>query len=99
MGRDTLTNTSPRQYLDDVPREIQDLIYEGRKIQAIKLERETNGLGLKEAKDKIEAIEAQMRSRFPTAMPARKNLGCGTALLLIALFLAIGAAFAIGAIR
>lgn len=37
--------------------EIQRLIHDGQKIQAIKVFRETFGVGLKEAKDAVEAIE------------------------------------------
>lgn len=37
--------------------EIQRLIHDGKKIEAIKVYRETFGVGLKEAKDAVEAIE------------------------------------------
>lgn len=40
--------------------EIRDLLRRGQKIQAIKIYRERNGGGLKEAKDAVEAIERQM---------------------------------------
>lgn len=36
---------------------VQDLLRSGRKIEAIKLYREQSGLGLKEAKDAVEAME------------------------------------------
>ena len=38
-----------------------DLVWQGEKIEAIKLLREETGLGLKEAKDIVDAIEAQRR--------------------------------------
>jgi ribosomal protein L7/L12 len=41
--------------------EIQDLLRRGNKIEAIKLYREQTGLGLKEAKDAVEAIERGLR--------------------------------------
>lgn len=41
--------------------EIVELLRRGQKIEAIKLYRERTGLGLKEAKDAVEAIERQWR--------------------------------------
>ena len=91
-------NTSgPRQYLEHVPREVQDLLYEGKKISAIKLAREKTGLGLKEAKAKVEAAEAEMRSRFPGALPTPKTIGCSTAVLL-AVLLAVGGTLLVTAV-
>lgn len=40
--------------------EIRELIRQNRKIEAIKRLRDQTGLGLKEAKDAVEAIEAQI---------------------------------------
>ncbi|ALJ13370.1 ribosomal protein L7/L12 [Sphingopyxis macrogoltabida] len=40
--------------------EIRELIRQNRKIEAIKRLRDQTGLGLKEAKDAVEAIEARM---------------------------------------
>src|SRR5437764_14638715 len=48
-GVDELRNTAPPAVLDALRR--------GRKIEAIKLYREAAGVGLKEAKDYVEAIE------------------------------------------
>ena len=41
--------------------EIRELIRQNRKIEAIKRLRDATGLGLKEAKDAIEALERTMR--------------------------------------
>ncbi|HEY7349566.1 MAG TPA: ribosomal protein L7/L12 [Ktedonobacterales bacterium] len=41
--------------------QIKWLLMQGKKIEAIKVYREQTGLGLKEAKDTIDAIERQMR--------------------------------------
>lgn len=41
--------------------DIIELLRQGQKIEAIKLYRERTGLGLKEAKDAVEAIERQRR--------------------------------------
>lgn len=40
---------------------IHNALMRGNKIEAIKLYREQTGLGLKEAKDTIDALERQMR--------------------------------------
>jgi ribosomal protein L7/L12 len=44
---------------------VESLIRNGRKIEAIKLYREQTGLGLKDAKDAVDALEAQLRSGAP----------------------------------
>ena len=77
-------------YLDDDSRALQDLLYEGRKIQAIKLMREKTGCGLKDAKERVEAVEAKIRERFPDALPAPRGVGCGTAALLFAILAYVG---------
>jgi hypothetical protein len=40
-----------------VPREIAEAVRSGKKIQAIKLQRQSSGMGLKESKEFIEEIE------------------------------------------
>jgi ribosomal protein L7/L12 len=42
---------------------VEAAILAGRKIEAIKLYREEHGVGLKEAKEAVEAIQRSMRSR------------------------------------
>ena len=44
--------------MDDPYQHIADLIRQGKKIEAIKLLRETTGIGLKEAKDEVERLMA-----------------------------------------
>jgi large subunit ribosomal protein L7/L12 len=39
-----------------------DLIYQGKKIEAVKVHREETGLGLKEAKDTVDEIERRVKS-------------------------------------
>jgi hypothetical protein len=46
-----------------LPPEITELLRQGKKIEAIKLYRETTGVGLAQAKDQVEAIE---RGESPT---------------------------------
>ena len=48
--------------MDDQTQHIADLIRQGRKLEAIKLFREATGVGLEEAKEQIERIEANMRT-------------------------------------
>ncbi len=56
---------------------IQDCIFHGQKIQAIKLHRQATGFGLKESKEAVEAMETELRQtsreKF-TVAPAGK--GC-----------------------
>lgn len=56
---------------------IADALRAGNKIAAIKIHRDATGLGLKEAKDEIEAIEADLRAKFPDQFPAKAAAGQG----------------------
>ena len=40
------------------PDQIRDAVFAGKKIRAIKLQREQTGMGLKEATDAVEKLEA-----------------------------------------
>ena len=75
-------------------------IYNGRKIEAIKIYRETTGAGLAEAKSAVERIEAEWRAaspeKFKTA-PAGK--GCSTALVLAVITVAVAVEFFCGLIQ
>jgi ribosomal protein L7/L12 len=51
----------PQTALSGPSAEIQSLIMQGKKIEAIKIYREQTGYGLKEAKDAVDAMERQMR--------------------------------------
>ncbi len=65
------------------PEKITDSIIAGRKIEAIKLYREHSGKGLKEAKDFVDALEAELRAKEPekfTSGPTGK--GCLGAIAL-----------------
>lgn len=52
----------PRDALDA---EVRDLLFSGRKIEAIKHYREATGVGLKEAKDAVEALERGAEAPYP----------------------------------
>lgn len=66
---------------------IADVLRAGNKIEAVKLYREATGLGLKEAKDAIKAIEADLRAKFPDQFSA-KSAGKGGCLGLVVFGLA-----------
>ncbi len=65
-------------------KEIADLLYAGRKIQAIKAYREITEAGLKEAKDSVEKLEQQLREEFPEKFAAAGGSGCLGVVLLAA---------------
>jgi ribosomal protein L7/L12 len=52
---------------DPITPEIAEAIRSGRKIEAIKLYREAHGVGLKEAKDAVDAYEAAVRGSTRTS--------------------------------
>lgn len=58
---------------------LMDLVRSGKKIEAIKIYRQRMGVGLKEAKDAIECLNAASRSasRRPSRKPSRRAM-CGT---------------------
>lgn len=66
---------------------ITDALRAGNKIEAIKLHREATSLGLKESKEAIESIEADLRAKFPDQFPA-KPAGKGGCLGLVVFGLA-----------
>ena len=54
-------------------REIQDLLLQNKKIQAIKLYRQKRGASLKDAKEAVEEMEAQMNQSAPNLQSFEKN--------------------------
>jgi ribosomal protein L7/L12 len=60
-----LPQEQPAQRDSDLvdPEKLQRLIREGHKIEAIKYFRQQRGVGLKEAKDAVDWLEANMRSQ------------------------------------
>ncbi|MBI1247397.1 hypothetical protein GC197_06065 [bacterium] len=61
--------------------EIKRLLRQGQKIQAIKVLREASGIGLKEAKEQVEAIQAKM---VADGEELPKMTGCAGAMILFA---------------
>jgi ribosomal protein L7/L12 len=60
-----VTEARGRQYEGPLEVEVAALLRQRKKIHAIKLVRERTGIGLKEAKDAVEALEATGRLRLP----------------------------------
>ena len=50
---------------DNKQTELREALFAARKVEAIKLYREATGLGQKEAKDAVDAIEAALRRESP----------------------------------
>lgn len=74
---------------DHVLEKIKEALYAGRKIEAIKVYREARGVGLKEAKEDVEKLEAELRQRSPERFKAAAGQGCLG--MVVALGLAVGA--------
>jgi hypothetical protein len=72
---------------DDLPDEVRYAVEAGKKIEAIKLLRESRGIGLKEAKDALDPL-------FDAHAPKGARGGCGGALFALVTF---GTALAHGA--
>ena len=69
---------------------ILEAIYGGRKIEAIKLVREAAGCGLKEAKEFVEKLAAELYAKEPqkfAAAPSAKS-GCVRLVLAVAVMFA-----------
>ena len=76
---------------DETRDQINEAIFAGRKIEAIKLYREATGQGLKESKDFIDEVTARLREEHPDKVPASTS-GCAAVLMLV-VALACGAGF------
>lgn len=69
--------------LDDAQRQqILTAIQQGRKLEAIKLYRDFTREGLKEAKDFIEELSAQLGDQIPGAVSSQKS-GCSVSVLVV----------------
>lgn len=55
---------------------IQEALFKGDKIEAIKLYRDGTNLGLKESKEAVEKIEAALRQQSPEKFTAKAGKGC-----------------------
>ena len=69
---------------EEQARLVQQALFGGNKILAIKFYREQTGVSLKEAKDAVEKLEAELRAASPgqfTKPPA--SVGCSRAVLIL----------------
>jgi ribosomal protein L7/L12 len=69
--------------------QIQSAVFAGRKIEAIKLYRRASGEGLREAKEFIEALEAELRRTEPTRFTKPAAKGCVVAVACALVFLGV----------
>ncbi len=68
---------------EDDANQVKEALFTGQKILAIKLYREQTGVGLAEAKDAVEKLEAGLRASSPERFTA-KPAGAGCMSLLLA---------------
>ena len=56
---------------------IKQLLFQGRKIEAIKLHRNCTGAGLAESKDAVDELEKELREKSPENFaPTTERRGC-----------------------
>ncbi|EDY83200.1 hypothetical protein VDG1235_2824 [Verrucomicrobiia bacterium DG1235] len=91
LAREKPTHSAmPQDLSDEKMSEIAQALEKGRAIAAIKLYREATGVGLKEAKDAIDAIQADLHKQFPDRFAARPNTaGCSSSAALFCLTLCL----------
>ncbi len=66
---------------------LKELIFQGKKIEAIKKYREQTGMGLKESKEAVEAMTAQLRADYPDQVQEGVS-GCAPMILFAFISLA-----------
>jgi hypothetical protein len=75
--------------LTDQEREaITQAIFSGKKIKAIKHYRTATNVGLKQAKEFVEALTKELRQEYPDRVPPPPK-GCGTSVLALTLLLGL----------
>jgi len=69
----------------DAKNQIADAIFTRNKLHAIKLYRDATGQGLKEAKDFIDALTAELQEKSPEKFTSggESSSGCGSAAVLL----------------
>lgn len=66
---------------EDQASRVKEALFAGQKIQAIKLYREQTGVGLKEAKDAVEKLEAELRTSTPGQFAKPAKAGCASVIV------------------
>jgi ribosomal protein L7/L12 len=77
----------PAELSAEARQSVIEALRAGRKIEAIRLYRQSTGVDLKEAKDAVEAMEATLS---PIDKPTPAPRGCGPGVLLLLAVLAAG---------
>jgi len=78
------------QLPDETVVRITEALYNGRKIEAIRVYREATGRGLKDSKDFIDALEAQLRQESPEKFKvAPGGVSCATVVAVMMLAAAV----------
>lgn len=62
---------------------IKEAIFAGHKIEAIKLHRKQTGNGLRESKEAVETLEAQLRASSPDSFSKVQAKGCFSVIAVI----------------
>ena len=85
--------------LEDLPPEtftqLAEALEKGRMIDAIKIYRDATGLDLKQSKDAIDSLYAELQKQDPDRFPERKQtVGCGSSAAAITVLLVTALCFA-----
>ncbi len=64
---------------------IQEALFKGNKVEAIKLYRDGTNLGLKESKEAVERLEAELRLQSPEKFTAKASKGCLVVMVVVLL--------------
>ena len=67
----------------DITAELHQLIYQGRKLEAIKCYRQAHGSSLMDAKQQVEQLTEQLRLQDPGKFEKKSSSGCAATFLLI----------------
>jgi ribosomal protein L7/L12 len=67
---------------------IKAALSKGNKIYAIKLYREQTGVGLTEAKEAVEKLEAELRGSSPDGLKQSQAKGCSVGVLAVLVVIA-----------
>ncbi|MFC1743037.1 ribosomal protein L7/L12 [Candidatus Riflebacteria bacterium] len=63
--------------------EIMSEIFAGRKVAAIKIYRDVTGQGLKEAKEFVDGLQAELQKKHPQKFSTPQGSGCGGAVSIL----------------
>ena len=64
------------QVSDENMQKIEQLIYNGKKIEAIKMYREFSGKGLRDSKEAVDMLAAELKKLHPEKFVAQASQGC-----------------------